>query len=160
MSVSAWGGTLIRKLEGVAGCRQLKALVANNNLISNISALQGLSRAAARLGGVGGGGRGEAQLECLILSHNCITEVPPECLGDLGALKKLSFSHNRLQHPPVVARCERLQELRLAYNNITHVPLGCLPANLEILDLGHNQIHSLQVANRVQICMKIRENAY
>jgi hypothetical protein len=60
--------------------RALKAFIANNNTISDLTPLRTLTT-----------GR-EAVLECLVLSHNRVAKVPPETFQHFAALKKVSLS--------------------------------------------------------------------
>jgi Leucine-rich repeat (LRR) protein len=118
-------GNSLASLDGLASCRQLRVLIANNNDIRNVSGLLSLRRGGggstsggglAEVGGSNGnGGRGTlsasypglasaaasssapAPLECLILSHNRIAAVPAAALVALPSLRKLSLSHNCLR---------------------------------------------------------------
>lgn len=116
----------------------LRALVANNNQIEDITALG----SAARV------------LECLIVSHNRIARVDVLC--QLPALRKISLSHNLLQDLPNLTQSLSLREMRLAYNNLSALPRNMLPSSLEILDLGHNCITRLAEVNILEDCPLLR----
>ncbi|WP_213940317.1 leucine-rich repeat-containing protein kinase family protein [Pseudomonas sp. dw_612] len=69
-------------------------------------------------------------LRWLILTDNCISELPTE-LGDRPLMQKLMLSGNHLQHlPESMAQLQRLELLRLSANRFTELPewLLTLPA--------------------------------
>ncbi|KTC33006.1 leucine-rich repeat-containing serine/threonine-protein kinase [Pseudomonas sp. L5B5] len=62
------------------------------------------------------------QLRWLILTDNCITELP-QALGERPLLQKLMLAGNRLTHlPPSLGQCQRLELLRIAANRLTELP--------------------------------------
>ncbi|AZF48452.1 Serine/threonine protein kinase [Pseudomonas sp. R2-7-07] len=62
------------------------------------------------------------QLRWLILTDNCISQLPDE-LGQRPLLQKLMLAGNQLTHlPPSLAQCENLELLRIASNRLTHLP--------------------------------------
>lgn len=61
-------------------------------------------------------------LQWLILTDNCIRELPNE-LGERPHLRKLMLSGNRLQRLPETLRhCHRLELIRVAANRLTELP--------------------------------------
>ncbi|MGH8388604.1 MAG: leucine-rich repeat-containing protein kinase family protein [Pseudomonas sp.] len=69
-------------------------------------------------------------LRWLILTDNCISELPTE-LGQRPHLQKLMLAGNQLQHLPDSLRdCHRLELIRIAANRLTELPewLLCLPS--------------------------------
>lgn len=64
-----------------------------------------------------------ARLRWLVLTDNCIEQLPAE-IGRCTALQKLMLSGNRLRAlPPELANCTKLELIRIAANS-----LPCLPA--------------------------------
>lgn len=62
------------------------------------------------------------QLRWLILTDNCIDQLPDE-LGQRPLLQKLMLAGNQLtQLPPSLAHCENLELIRIASNRLTHLP--------------------------------------
>ncbi|AZF27451.1 Serine/threonine protein kinase [Pseudomonas sp. R2-60-08W] len=62
------------------------------------------------------------QLRWLILTDNCIGQLPDE-LGQRPLLQKLMLAGNQLTHlPPSLAQCENLELIRIASNRLTHLP--------------------------------------
>ena len=62
------------------------------------------------------------QLRWLILTDNCIEQLPDE-LGQRPLLQKLMLAGNRLQQlPRCLVNCKRLELIRLAANQLNHVP--------------------------------------
>lgn len=62
------------------------------------------------------------QLRWLILTDNCISQLPDE-LGQRPLLQKLMLAGNQLaQLPPSLAQCENLELIRIASNRLTHLP--------------------------------------
>lgn len=62
------------------------------------------------------------QLRWLILTDNCIEQLPDE-LGQRPLLQKLMLAGNRLQQlPRSLVNCKRLELIRLAANQLNHVP--------------------------------------
>ena len=62
------------------------------------------------------------QLRWLILTDNCISQLPDE-LGQRPLLQKLMLAGNRLTHlPQSLAHCKNLDLLRIAANHLTHLP--------------------------------------
>ena len=62
------------------------------------------------------------QLRWLILTDNCIEQLPDE-LGQRPLLQKLMLAGNHLQQlPHSLVNCERLELIRLAANQLSHVP--------------------------------------
>lgn len=62
------------------------------------------------------------QLRWLILTDNCISQLPDE-LGQRPLLQKLMLAGNQLtQLPPSLAQCEKLELIRIASNRLTHLP--------------------------------------
>lgn len=61
-------------------------------------------------------------LRWLILTDNCISELPTE-LGERPHLQKLMLSGNHLTRlPPSLSQCHRLELLRIAANRLTELP--------------------------------------
>ena len=61
-------------------------------------------------------------LRWLILTDNCISELPTE-LGDRPFLQKLMLAGNRLQHlPESLRQCHRLELIRIAANQLEVLP--------------------------------------
>jgi Leucine-rich repeat (LRR) protein len=61
-------------------------------------------------------------LEALILTNNCIEELP-DSIGSLTALRKLTLTGNRLHElPPGLLRCSNLELIRIAANAFTSLP--------------------------------------
>lgn len=61
-------------------------------------------------------------LRWLILTDNCITELPNE-LGKRPLLQKLMLAGNHLEHlPQSLAQCKNLELLRIASNRLTRLP--------------------------------------
>ncbi|NWD27986.1 protein kinase [Pseudomonas yamanorum] len=61
-------------------------------------------------------------LRWLILTDNCITELPNE-LGERPLLQKLMLAGNHLKHlPQSLAQCKNLELLRIASNRLTRLP--------------------------------------
>ncbi|NWE74801.1 leucine-rich repeat-containing protein kinase family protein [Pseudomonas yamanorum] len=61
-------------------------------------------------------------LRWLILTDNCITELPNE-LGERPLLQKLMLAGNHLEHlPQSLAQCKNLELLRIASNRLTRLP--------------------------------------
>ena len=62
------------------------------------------------------------QLRWLILTDNCISQLPDE-LGQRPLLQKLMLAGNRLTHlPQSLAHCKNLELLRIAANQLTELP--------------------------------------
>ncbi|MFB3303173.1 protein kinase [Pseudomonas sp. AMR01] len=62
------------------------------------------------------------QLRWLILTDNCISQLPDE-VGKRPLLQKLMLAGNRLSHlPESLAQCKNLELLRIASNRLTHLP--------------------------------------
>nr|BFD43126.1 leucine-rich repeat-containing protein kinase family protein [Pseudomonas sp. FFPRI_1] len=62
------------------------------------------------------------QLRWLILTDNCISELPEE-LGNRPLLQKLMLAGNRLSRlPESLSQCHRLELLRIAANRLTELP--------------------------------------
>lgn len=62
------------------------------------------------------------QLRWLILTDNCISELPQE-LGNRPLLQKLMLSGNRLTRlPESLSQCHRLELLRIAANQLSELP--------------------------------------
>ena len=121
-------------------CRVLKALVLNNNSISD-----GL----LHLGHL-------TTLNTLVLSHNRIPKVPKVLLQRLPGLVKLSLSHNRLDAFPKVWLCPDLVELRLAGNAIADIPSKVARlTNLRLLDCSNNAIASFDSIAHLSTCPRL-----
>lgn len=61
-------------------------------------------------------------LEALILTDNCIEELP-DSIGSLTALRKLTLTGNRLHElPPGLLKCSNLELIRIAANAFTSLP--------------------------------------
>ncbi|WP_300635503.1 protein kinase [Pseudomonas sp.] len=68
------------------------------------------------------GGALPPPLRWLILTDNCIRQLPDE-LGQRPRLQKLMLAGNQLtQLPPSLANCENLELIRIASNRLTHLP--------------------------------------
>ncbi|XP_011785403.1 PREDICTED: p53-induced death domain-containing protein 1 isoform X3 [Colobus angolensis palliatus] len=83
-------------------------------------------------------------LSALLLSHNCLSELP-EALGALPALTFLAVTHNCLQMlPPALGALSTLQRLDLSQNLLDTLPpeIGGLGSLLE-LNLASNRLQSL-----------------
>ena len=80
----------------------------------------------------------------LNLSHNNLTELPPE-IGSLILLRDLDLSSNRLQKiDPAISTCIRLRRLSLSNNELVGVPSelnAC--AMLEEINLTHNCLEEI-----------------
>jgi Leucine-rich repeat (LRR) protein len=79
----------------------------------------------------------------LVLSHNKISELPPEIV-ELRGLEYLNLFNNNLEDlPSTVSALPRLRELNLALNRLCELPrgFGSFPA-LEILDMTYNNLVS------------------
>lgn len=62
------------------------------------------------------------QLRWLILTDNCISQLPDE-LGKRPLLQKLMLAGNQLTDlPPSLAQCQNLELIRIASNRLTHLP--------------------------------------
>ncbi|SDK54505.1 Leucine rich repeat-containing protein [Pseudomonas libanensis] len=62
------------------------------------------------------------QLRWLILTDNCISQLPDE-LGQRPLLQKLMLAGNQLTHlPHSLAQCKNLELIRIASNRLTHLP--------------------------------------
>ncbi len=62
------------------------------------------------------------RLRWLILTDNCISQLPDE-LGQRPSLQKLMLAGNRLQQLPAsLGQCHRLELLRIAANQLTELP--------------------------------------
>ena len=62
------------------------------------------------------------QLRWLILTDNCISQLPDE-LGQRPLLQKLMLAGNQLTHlPQSLAQCKNLELLRIASNRLTQLP--------------------------------------
>ncbi|XP_077353480.1 malignant fibrous histiocytoma-amplified sequence 1 homolog isoform X2 [Festucalex cinctus] len=78
----------------------------------------------------------------LDLSHNRLRGVAEEGLSRLGALKKLTVSHNRIERlPERISALELLEELDVSFNQLRDVPaaFGGL-GRLRALDVDHNKL--------------------
>lgn len=80
----------------------------------------------------------------LNLSHNNLTELPPE-IGSLILLRDLDVSSNRLQKiDPSISACIRLRRLSLSNNELIGIPSelkSC--AMLEEIDLANNYLEDI-----------------
>ncbi|MBT2339126.1 MULTISPECIES: leucine-rich repeat-containing protein kinase family protein [Pseudomonas] len=66
------------------------------------------------------------RLRWLILTDNCISDLPDE-LGQRTHLQKLMLAGNRLQQlPSSLGQCQRLELLRIAANQLVELPQGLL----------------------------------
>ncbi|HEX6889929.1 MAG TPA: leucine-rich repeat domain-containing protein [Chryseolinea sp.] len=83
-------------------------------------------------------------LECLYLRRNKI-EVLPDAIGNLTALKKLSFNYNEIREVhDGLARLRNLEELSLYQNKLTSIPKSLYQlTNLKVIDLYYNQIEKI-----------------
>lgn len=82
----------------------------------------------------------QRQLRWLILTDNCLTELP-ETIGRCTQLKKCMLSGNKLKSlPPTFSQCTQLELLRLACNQLEELPTTVLAAlpNLAWLALSDN----------------------
>lgn len=78
-------------------------------------------------------------LRWLILTDNCIAELPPQ-IGKCARMQKLMLAGNRLTHLPVqLSHCTNLELLRISANQLTELP-AWLPAmpRLRWLAFGGN----------------------
>jgi hypothetical protein len=63
-----------------------------------------------------------ARLRWLVLTDNCIAELPPE-IGHCTELQKLMLAGNQLTAlPPEMACCKKLELLRISANRLTELP--------------------------------------
>ncbi|KNE60277.1 hypothetical protein AMAG_05687 [Allomyces macrogynus ATCC 38327] len=122
ISINVASNEITRLSTHLLHLKNLKALVANGNLIAKIDNLTNCT-----------------QLNTLVLSHNKLTD-----LSNLGALKhltKLSASHNPIRVIPDLSANPQLKDLRLSHCKITAIPESIrLNPALETIDLGSNLI--------------------
>ncbi|KAJ3368816.1 hypothetical protein GGF31_006103 [Allomyces arbusculus] len=122
ISINVASNEITRLSTHLLHLKNLKALVANGNLIAKIDNLANCT-----------------QLNTLVLSHNKLTD-----LSNLGALKhltKLSASHNPIRVIPDLSANAQLKDLRLSHCKITAIPESIrLNPALETIDLGSNLI--------------------
>jgi Leucine-rich repeat (LRR) protein len=83
-------------------------------------------------------------LQCLYLRRNKI-EILPDAIGNLTALKKLSFNYNEIREVhDGLARLQNLEELSLYQNKLTSIPNSLYQLkNLKVIDLYYNQIEKI-----------------
>lgn len=88
--------------------------------------------------------RPNGNLECLYLRRNKI-EVLPEAIGNLTALKKLSFNYNEIREVHnSIARLQNLEELSFYQNRLTSIPESFYELRkLRVIDLYYNQIEKI-----------------
>ncbi|KNE67283.1 hypothetical protein AMAG_12347 [Allomyces macrogynus ATCC 38327] len=122
ISINVASNEITRLSTHLLQLKNLKALVANGNMIAKIDNLANCT-----------------QLNTLVLSHNKLTD-----LSNLGALKhltKLSASHNPIRVIPDLSANAQLKDLRLSHCKITAIPESIrLNPALETIDLGSNLI--------------------
>uniref|UniRef100_A0A6U5Y147 RRM domain-containing protein n=1 Tax=Guillardia theta TaxID=55529 RepID=A0A6U5Y147_GUITH len=136
------GHNNISRLQYVGTCKQLRALIANNNEIFDVDELDYEGSLPF--------------LESLLLSSNQFRKFPTKFFKHFPKLKKISLSHNRLSKFPEIQTNKDLQELRLAYNKIKEIPLGYFSSDLQILDLGHNRISNMSGIMALKGCKMLR----
>ena len=81
----------------------------------------------------------QEQLRWLILTNNCISEMPKE-IGRCQRLQKLMLSGNQIERlPDEISECKSLELVRLASNRLVESPMSllCLP-NLAWVGLSDN----------------------
>jgi Leucine-rich repeat (LRR) protein len=83
-------------------------------------------------------------LQCLYLRRNKI-EIIPDAIGNLTALKKLSFNYNDISEVhDGLGRLQNLEELSFYQNKLTSIPKSLyLLRNLKVIDLYYNQIEKI-----------------
>lgn len=89
------------------------------------------------------------QLRWLILTDNCISQLPDE-LGQRPLLQKLMLAGNQLTHlPPSLAQCQNLELIRIASNRLTHLPqwLLTLPSLTWLAYAGNPVEMAVQVSS-------------
>jgi Leucine-rich repeat (LRR) protein len=84
-------------------------------------------------------------LQCLYLRRNKI-EVLPVAIGNLTALKKLSFNYNEIREiKNGIERLQNLEELSFYQNKLTSIPKSFYELkNLKVIDLYYNQIEKIE----------------
>jgi len=84
-------------------------------------------------------------LLCLYVRRNKI-EVLPDALGNLTALKKLSFNYNEIgEVSDAIGRLQNLEELSFYQNKLTSIPKSFYQLkNLKVIDLYYNQIEKIE----------------
>lgn len=85
----------------------------------------------------------QVQLRWLILTDNCIEQVP-KTIGRCCILQKLMLSGNKLKTlPKEISNCRRLELVRLAANSISELPMAFLELpSLSWIALGSNPLFS------------------
>lgn len=89
------------------------------------------------------------QLRWLILTDNCISQLPDE-LGQRPLLQKLMLAGNQLTDlPPSLAQCQNLELIRIASNRLTHLPqwLLTLPSLTWLAYAGNPVEMAVQVSS-------------
>jgi Leucine-rich repeat (LRR) protein len=83
-------------------------------------------------------------LQCLYVRRNKI-EILPDAIGNLTALRKLSFNYNEIREVhDGLGRLQNLEELSLYQNKLTSIPKSLYQLkNLKFVDLYYNQIEKI-----------------
>ena len=84
-------------------------------------------------------------LQCLYLRRNKV-EVLPDAIGNLTALKKLSFNYNEISEVhDGISRLKNLEELSFYQNKLISIPKSFYELrNLKVIDLYYNQIEKIE----------------
>uniref|UniRef100_A0A3B3R908 Leucine-rich repeat-containing G-protein coupled receptor 4 n=1 Tax=Paramormyrops kingsleyae TaxID=1676925 RepID=A0A3B3R908_9TELE len=85
---------------------------------------------------------GTSNLESLTLSGTKISDIPSTLCEDLGLLRALDLSYNKIEELPSFQRCFKIEEMYLQHNVIQQIHRDTFQgmASLHTLDLSRNEI--------------------
>ncbi|AKB83507.1 hypothetical protein MSBR3_2929 [Methanosarcina barkeri 3] len=98
----------------------------------------------------------ENNVNILDLSHNQLTQLPPE-IKEIDTLKKLNLSYNQFSYfSSDIAELNNLTVLDLSHNQLTELPLEITKLNsLTTLDLSYNQL--IQIPSKISKLINLKK---